>query len=185
MDIIVSIFVSLQDDYLSPRPRRELAYAYEPYLSYGYPVRAHEFRGLDTLMEGLRVLPTPALVSPALAAAQVTTVTAQSSLPQQQPQANQRRLYSAVLQNSPPSQVDEDELERQAMEQYRRGEDVIAQQFQVRQLFHPFLIIQIWLPHLSCKISPPEGNKTIKKSFFPLRKSKEQKISSSCKTLEL
>lgn len=79
-------------------------------------------------MESLRVLPTPALVPPTQAAAHAPGSTAQV---QPQPQTNQRRLYSAVLQNSPPSQVDEDELERQAMEQYRRGEDVIAQQFQV------------------------------------------------------
>lgn len=90
---------------------------YEPWLTYGYPVRAHEFRGLDSLVDGLRLLPSPPSHAPLPAPA--------------------RRLYSAVLQNSPPSStgapaaVDEDELERQAMEQYRRSEETIAQQYQV------------------------------------------------------
>lgn len=47
-----------------------------------------------------------------------------------------RRLYSAVLQNSPQSTVDEDDLERQAVEQYRRSEETIAAQFQVNDLLN-------------------------------------------------
>lgn len=98
---------------------------YEPWINYGYPVRAHEFRSLDSLVDGLRALPIP--LTPLVLPTSPPTTT----IPQMPGTLPTRRLYSAVLQNSPSSTVDEDDLERQAMEQYRRSEETIAAQFQV------------------------------------------------------